>query len=185
VQADDEPAADVVAANLRRSLVHVRVDGTAVEGDLTAAVGPLDRGERSPDACHARRNGYAGTNEERRPELRALALAVDLEVVLGRPVVERLLRPCRQDRPELVVDVADRRRAAGGGRGPDGGGRERENDKRKFFMDAQSCDAQIRYRYSIPVYVSSFSRWCRASMRRTVPERDRMTIESVIAPFAR
>src|SRR5205823_4446964 len=38
------------------------------------------------------------------------------------------------------------------------------------------------HRNSLPVKWVSLLKLCRASMRRTVPERERMTIESVIAP---
>jgi hypothetical protein len=38
------------------------------------------------------------------------------------------------------------------------------------------------YRYSMPENFISFSKRCRASMRRTVPERDRITRDSVMAP---
>ena len=38
------------------------------------------------------------------------------------------------------------------------------------------------YRYSKPVRDESFDSDCRATMRRTVPLRERMTIESVSAP---
>ena len=64
-QADDEPAAHVVAANLCGPLVDVRVDGTAVEGDLAAAVGALDRPERALDPDDARGNGRAAADDER------------------------------------------------------------------------------------------------------------------------
>ena len=38
------------------------------------------------------------------------------------------------------------------------------------------------HQYSLPVNCVSLVSWCRASIRRTVPDRERITIESVIAP---
>src|SRR5207253_7911086 len=49
--ADDEPAVHVVAEDLRRSLVRVRVDRQAVEGHLPPSVGPANGSERSRDAA--------------------------------------------------------------------------------------------------------------------------------------
>src|SRR5205085_10627692 len=98
-------AADVVAEHLCRTLVDVRVDRASVERQLEPAVRTADRPERALDPLDvARYRGFA-PNDERRPEPRTVARAVDAEVVLPGPVVKRLLLRRRQDRPEPVVDV--------------------------------------------------------------------------------
>ena len=51
-------------------------------------------------------------------------------------------------------------------------------------IDAVKCrpGTAPRDQYSLPVKWRSLLSWWRASIRRTVPERERITIESVIAP---
>ena len=64
-----------------------------------------------------------------------------------------------------------------------GGGKERRRGKPPDEPADDPLQIGSVQRYSRPVRASSLSSWCIASMRRTVPERERMTMESVEAPF--
>src|SRR5262249_43249094 len=57
-----------------------------------------------------------------------------------------------------------------------------EREDVELRVVAEILDPEMRHVYSLPVNWVSFSNLWRASMRRTVPDRERMTIESVTAP---
>ena len=57
-----------------------------------------------------------------------------------------------------------------------------EREHVETFVVAELVQSDGAHQYSLPVKCVSLLSLCRASIRRTVPERERMTIESVIAP---
>ena len=128
------------------------VDGPAVERHLQPAVGPADRPERALDPGDVRldtaallRTTSGGQSLAHEP------LQWILKSFSAVPVVERLLLRRREDRPELVVDVADRRaRSSLRGRMPSASAAIAAARSASVFMAVQSARAAD----SLPVFAA-------------------------------
>src|SRR5207249_2676932 len=83
-------------------VARVEVEAEAAIGDLEAAVGPLEDAELR--RCDARAGGRfrARLDEQRRPQLRARARAVDLALRFVGVVVERPPRRADDDAAEIA-----------------------------------------------------------------------------------
>jgi len=155
-------------------------DPLHVETDVEQAAEPTEyrqarakpcvrRGDRGPDECEA---------EKHRPSANQVSAAHAPHYKRCRARPDERRGGHHEERepdapvsdPEPVLEGRQPRGEASRDRGVDGEGRR--------HADARPAQVQ---RYSRPVKRSSLSSACVASIRRTVPDRERITIESVTA----
>ena len=182
---EERDAPDAVQPGQDRPAVRpLHGDPLDVEGDVEQAAERAERHQAraEPRIRRSDRGPDEGEAEDHRPHADDVAAAHAPHRERGQARPDHRRNRHHEQRqpdaavadPEPVLERRQPRREASPDRGVDGEGRR----------DADARPAQSQ-RYSRPVKRSSLSSACVASTRRTVPERERITIESVTAPPGR